>query len=290
MKPRMKLALALVSAISWIGCGIDTAAPSAGGGTIAGGGSSSDPGGGGGSGDPPGSPVTEVTGEIKANTMWMDTIHVTGALTIARGVIVTVAPGTTVDLAQGVAITLDGTLEIQGIKAEKVTFQPLVAGDFWGGISIQGAVTASYLVETGGSFSVASGGTLTLVDSQMSHAGGDLVTLDGGALDMTYSAIGVESSQHDSTHCDMHINSASTIKAAHSNISTSVYGLMFEAGLDADFTYDNWFANGVDVWTEPSSPVIGDFSFGYFAQGAPKLAGITATNIAPQRVADAGVR
>jgi hypothetical protein len=288
----MKLALAMAAVISWIGCGIDTAAPSAGGDDGAGStGSGSDPGaGGGGSGDQPGSPVTDVSGQIKADTMWMDTIHVVGNLTIDRGVTVTVAPGTTVDVAQGVAISLVGTLDIQGTKAGKVTFQPLTAGDFWAGISIQGALTASYLVETGGSFGVASGATLTLVDSQMSHAGGDLLILDGGTLDMTYSAIGIEATQRDATHCDMHINSAAAIKASHSNISTSAYGLMFYGGLDADFTYDNWFANGIDVSTVPSPPVIGDFSYGYFAKGAPSGSGITATHLVTQRVADAGVR
>jgi hypothetical protein len=65
---------------------------------------------------------------------------------------------------------------------------------------------------------------------------------------------------------------------------------MFYGGIDADFTYDNWFANNLDVSILPSNPVIGDFSYGYFAKGAPNGSGITATFMATARVADAGVR
>jgi hypothetical protein len=58
--------------------------------------------------------------------------------------------------------------------------------------------------------------------------------------------------------------------------------------MEADFTYDNWFSNGVDVDATPG--VSGDFSFSWFEKGPPSGVGITANNMAGARIADAGPR
>jgi len=284
----VKTALTLIAMIS-IGCGIDTAAPDRGNDGTGGG---SDPTG---SGDPGTGPVTDVSGHITAPTAWSGTIHVTASVTIDAGATLTVMAGTTVDVASnaGVGITVMGILDIRGTRAAKVTFQPINAGETWSDISVPrgGAMTASYLVQTGGGIAISSTGKVTLVDSQMSHAGGDFLTMSGGTLDMTYSAIGLELGQHDTTHCDMHVSGPVTIKASHSNFSTAVFGLMFYGGSNADFTYTNWFGNTTtDVDTQAAYPVTGNFSNSYFARGAPSNAGFTLNNLASARVADAGVQ
>lgn len=286
----MRLGLALIAMIS-AACGIDTAEPIAG-----------DPGGGGGgdsAGDPtsgdPGTgsgPVTEVSGHITASATWSDTVHVTGALTIDPGVTVTVAPGATIDVASGanVPITVQGTLAIQGTKASKVVVRTAISGEFWYGFAVPsgGQLTASYLVEIGGGLVISGTGRVTLVDSQLSHAPRDLLTMVGGTLDMTYSAIGVEPGQKDTTHCDMHVSGAVTITATHSNFSTAAYGLMLYSASLADFRYTNWFGNTIDIAVSP--PVAADLSNSYFAKGAPSLAGLKLDNPAGGRIADAGVR
>jgi hypothetical protein len=284
--PRVKIALTSLAMIC-MGCGVDTAVP----------GTTGDDGTGSDTGDPGDGtgPVTEVSGRISASTTWKDTVHMVGAVTIDPGVTVTVAPGTTIDLASNVdtpvGITAQGVLDIQGTKARKVVLRPATAGESWGTISVPrgGTMTASYLVQTGGKLGISSTGKVTLVDTQMSHAPGDLITMSGGTLTMTYSAIGLDLGQRDTTHCDLHVSGPVTITATHSNFSTSSYGIMFYGG-NADFKYTNWFGNAIDVDTLAADPVTGDFSFSYFANGAPGNAGFTMNDLASGRVADAGVR
>lgn len=297
---RMKLALALIAMIS-AGCGIDTAAPVPGssgvGGGGGGGGGGSSPGG---SGDPgttnngdPGDgtgPVTSVSGHITTSSKWVDVVHVVDGITIDAGVTLQVAAGTTVDLAAGAGITVLGTLDIQGVQSSKVAFRWATPGENWNGISVPGGtMTASYLVQVGGGTYISDAGSVTLVDTQMSHAPGDFLVMSGGTLNMTYSAIGLEPGQIDSTHCDMHVSGPVAITATHSNFSTSAYGIMFYGGSNADFRSTNWFSNTVDI-DRGGAAVTGNFSGSYFAGGAPSYVGFTTQDMATERVADAGVR
>jgi hypothetical protein len=293
---RMKVALALIAMIS-TGCGIDTAAPAPG---DPGGGGSEHPGNPGG-GESPGTsdgdpgdgtgPVTTVSGRIAAGATWSGVVHATGALTIAAGTTLQVAAGTTVDFAPGAGITVLGALEIQGLRDSKVAFRWANPGDHWSGIAVPdgGSLTARYLIQVGGGTTISGTGTVTLVDTRMSHAGGDFLVMAGGTLDMTYSAIGLEPGQSDSTHCDMHVSGPVSITATHSNFSSSSYGLMFYGGSNADFQFTNWFGNAIDI-DRAGASVTGDFSGGYFARGAPSYVGFTMRDMATGRVAEAGVR
>ena len=92
----------------------------------------------------------------------------------------------------------------------------------------------------------------------------------------------------------MHANQggANTIKVVHTNLSGATYGFDFFAGT-ADLTYDNWFSNATDLYTEVGTPVSADVSFGWFEHGAPMAAAgstITANNLAPAKLVDAGPR
>lgn len=303
----MKLALALIAMIS-AGCGIDTAAPGpgpGGGGGGGGGGAGGGGGGGSGGGDPGGNPstgddgdpgdgtgpVTSVSGHITANTTWVDVVHVVGDLTINAGVTLQVAAGTTVDVAAATGITVLGTLDIQGVKSSKVVFRWATPGENWYGLAVPGggSVTASYLVQVGGGTTISAAGSVALVNTQMSHAGGDFLVMSGGTLNMTYSAIGLELGQRDSTHCDMHVSGPVAITATHSNFSTSSFGLMFYGGSNADFRSTNWFGNAIDI-DRQGAAVTGNFSGSYFASGAPSYVGFTMQDMATMRVADAGVQ
>ena len=78
--------------------------------------------------------------------------------------------------------------------------------------------------------------------------------MSGGTIDVQFSAIGVEAPMTDSTHCDMHFGgTGNVIKFTHSNVSSSSYGIMYYGGMTADFTYNNWFGNTIDVDTDQAS-------------------------------------
>jgi hypothetical protein len=216
---------------------------------------------------------------------------VTGALTIDANVTVMVMPGTqikVVDAATGIALA--GTLDIEGTKASPVTIVPGTAGGHWAGFGIAGAgqLITHYAIGNGGGVHL-DGGKATMFDSQMSRDTHDLVTMTAGAIDIEYSWIGLEPPMADTTHCDFHVTGTPTIKVTHSNISTSLYGIMFYGGQGADFTYDNWFNNTFDL--DQLGNVSGNFSNSWFQKGAPPAtAGITMNNMSSTRLTDAGPR
>jgi hypothetical protein len=237
--------------------------------------------------------VTEVSGHVHADTTWADTIRVTSSTIIDPGVTVTVMPGTTISVAATASVAVQGTLDIQGTSAAKVNMAPAASAPHWLGFTVQsgGVLTAHYLVESGGSVDTSGTAKVTLFDSQLSKASHDLLVMAGGSVDVEYSSIGLEIGQGDTTHCDMHTGAASTIKVVHTNLSTASYGIMFYGGNNADFTYNNWFGNGVDVDLSPGSGASGTFSYSWFEKGtAPSGVGITATNLSGARLTDAGPR
>lgn len=236
-----------------------------------------------------GGQTTQVSGHITSNATWSGAVAITGATTIDPGVTVTVMAGTAITAAAG--ITISGTLDIEGTSAAHVTIQPAAGAAHWGGFNLaaQGTLTTHYLFETGAGLYLTSGATATIIDSQLSHQSGDLLVMGGGTIDVEYSWIGVEKGMTDTTHCDIHVNAATSIKVTHSNLSTGVYGIMFYAGQAADFTFDNWFANSVDVATSPG--VTGSFDGDWFEKNDPPSgAGITAANLSSTRLTDAGPR
>ena len=235
-----------------------------------GGGSSSSGSGSGGSG----------ADHISANMMWSGTMPVAGPLTVDKGVTLTIAAGTTVAFAPGGSITVNGLLDVQGTKASVVHLAPATAGGHHSGLSIPdgGELKMTYGVQVGGGIEV-NGGKVTISDTLMSQSSGDFLVVGTGTVDVSYSAIGLEpGAGTDTTHCDMHFGSpGASIKVTHTNVSTAVFGIMLYGGTGVDLTYDNWFANQMtDVDTYSGAG--GDFSYGWFAKGAP-VAGSGATII-----------
>ncbi|NVB83993.1 MAG: hypothetical protein HOV81_36795 [Kofleriaceae bacterium] len=184
------------------------------------------------------------------------------------------------------ALQINGILDAQGTSAAKINIAPESTG--FNGIIVNsgGELKYSYVVQKGGNIST-QGGKATIVDSRMSHAAGDFLMMSGGTIDVSYSQIGVEAPETDTTHCDMHFGGAgNVIKFVHSNVTTSSYGLMFYSGNSANFRNNNWFGNTIDVDTDQATPVSGDFSGGWFEKGtAPTGAGITATDLSGTRLA-----
>jgi hypothetical protein len=274
----MRNFLALALCLPLVACVVGDESDTGGGGGGGGGGSGSGSGSGSGGGE-------GISGKISADTTWTGAVAITGNVTIDPGVTVTVAAGSTITVKAGALVTVNGILDAQGTSAAKIT----IGGDAnaaWGGVTVNGEIRYKYVTQTKGPISLFTSGKATIVDSHFSQVSGDFLMMNGGTLDMSYSAIGLEPGMPDTTHCDMHFGgNGNVIKVTHSNISTSSYGLMFYGGMNADFTYDNWFSNTTNVDTQQSSPVSGNFSNGYFEGGAPTGTGITATNISQTRLA-----
>ncbi len=217
----------------------------------------------------PGDSGTNTAGHITASTTWSGTQLVLIDTTIDPGVTVTVSAGTQLTVGQAASLVVAGTLEIAGTSASKVAIGPADGAPAFGGIEIErgGVLTMPYAVVTGTSVTTTATGKATIVDSQLSHAAGDLLIMNGGTIDVEYSAIGVEPPATDSSHCDLHLGgTGDVIEFQHSNASTAAYGAMFYSGMNATFTFDNWFSNQVNVDVQPG--INGDFSDSYF-DGAP---------------------
>ena len=234
-----------------------------------------------------------VTGTIMSDTTWSATTRLKGTTTIPAGVTVTVAAGTTLNFANSANIVVEGTLRVEGTSAAKVIMQSEPGASYWGPLSVSGALDIKYGDFTGGAISTqGAAASLVITDTKMYRAGGDYIIMNGGSINMTYSQIGAGAGETDSTHCNLHINSASSITVTNSNINNAPYGLMFYGGINANFTRNNWYgANTKDVDT--ATGVSGDFSNGWFEKGAPQAgpgATLTANNLSPARLADVGPR
>ena len=235
---------------------------------------------------------------ISADTTFTGSAAIASTTTIDPGVTVTIEAGTTLEFAPGASLVIEGTLDVKGSSASKVTMKGIGTSAF-GGLDVAngGTLTLRYAVHTGGSIATRGGSTTTIVDTLMYGAAGDLVVMNGGNLTMTHSQVGAPDGVADTTHCNLHVGGAGTIAITNSNIVGQAYGLMFYAGTGATFTGNNWTCGAtgcglhIDVDSQPS--VSGDFSNGYFEKAPPTgVAGatITANSLSPSPLADAGVR
>ena len=262
MNKLLTLALAVPLVACVVGSGTDTTDPG------------QEPGGGSGPGTGPG---TGNGDHLTTNTTWSTAQSVDKALTVDPGVTLTISAGTTVKFGTSGLITVKGIVDIQGTKAQVVTLAPSAAGGFYPGfdVALGGELKMNYVVQTGAQ-NLVSGGKLTVTNTRMSNAMHDLLVVNSGTVDMSYSAIGLEPGMGtDSTHCDMHFGgSGTTIKVTHSNISTSAYGLMLYGGNNVDLTLNNWFSNPIQIDT--SAGVSGNITGSWFDKGAP-TAGTGAT-------------
>jgi hypothetical protein len=275
MNKLLTLALALPLVACVVGSGTDTADDGTGPGSNPGSGSN---GSGTGTGD-----------HIATNTTWSSAMAVDKQLTVDAGVTLTIAAGTTVKFGPLGSITVQGTVDVQGTKAQPVNLVPATTGSHHGGFSLPsgGVLKMAYGIQVGGGISV-NGGKITVTDTRMSQAEGDFLIVGAGTVDVSYSAIGLEpGAGTDSTHCDMHFGgSGVTIKVTHSNISTSSYGLMLYGGNAVDLTFNNWFKNTpYQIDTQPG--VSADISNGWFDTATPTAGGgatLTANNLSATRL------
>lgn len=281
----MRKVLALLLSLPLTACVVGDGSDA---GDMTGGGGGDGTGGGGGDGTGGGGGMggTGISGNITQSTDWSGSVVISGVTTINAGVTVTVAAGTTITVKGVGSLQIAGILDVQGTSAARVIIKPETQG--WGGISVNagGELKYSFVDQTGAGITTNGTGKTTIRDTRLSKAAGDFLIVNGGTLDIAYSSIGLDPGQQDTTHCQMHLNQGgNVIKVTHSNIGTASYGLMFYGGMNADFTYNNWFDNTTDVDIQQGSPVSGNFSNGWFQKTAPTGSGITANNLSATRLA-----
>lgn len=227
----------------------------------------------------------DTTRHISTDTTWSDAQTIDTATVVDAGVTLTVTAGTNITFAAKGKLDVAGTLTVMGALNNTVMIVPATGVTNWDPIVVDGTLNLTYVEMSGGGIQLNPTGTAKIVDSSFSHASGDLIVMNGGTIDMSYSMVGVEPGNTDTTHCDLHFaGTAPVIKVTHSTMSTSSYGVMFYAGMAADFTYNNWIQNTNNV--DPTiGQVTGDFSNSFFGTGtAPVGAGLTAATPATARL------
>jgi hypothetical protein len=240
----------------------------------------------------------QIAGTLTTSATWSGPVEVTDDTMIASGVTIDVLPGATITIASGATVLVRGVLDVEGTAAAAVTIRPR-PDELHGGFYVDGggAITLRHVALTGGGVHTGSNGTATIVDTRMAHVTGDLLTMDGGSIDVDHSQIGLDDGQRDSTHCELHFDGAtSQIRITHSNIGTGAYGVMFYGGTNAVFTDDNWYGN-VEYSVHTVSPfggqpgVSADFTGSWFDRdnvvraAGTSLTGLVVDPTAPRNVA-----
>jgi Periplasmic copper-binding protein (NosD) len=109
-----------------------------------------------------------------------------------------------------------------------------------------GTITYSTLERTSSiGIAVSSGADLSISDSHLTTAGGDIVVQNGGKLKIDYSEIGKVVDSYE--HCGIHINRADGLVIEHSDLHSNVYGGMIGGTTNARINYCNWTQNNFDV-------------------------------------------
>ncbi len=106
---------------------------------------------------------TAVGSTISASADWGDDarVHITASISVAAGATLTVGAGSVVKLAPGVAVTVDGTLRVNGTRARPVVFLPESRSTPWGGLRFR---TSASVAELQGAILTGSGANPTWFD------------------------------------------------------------------------------------------------------------------------------
>ncbi|MBN2581575.1 MAG: right-handed parallel beta-helix repeat-containing protein [Planctomycetes bacterium] len=78
-----------------------------------------------------GNPTTRVTGGLTQDTILSGTCEVTGTVTVPAGVVLTILPGTTLQMNSGAAIVVEGRLVAEGAEESPIRFTRSAAGVTW---------------------------------------------------------------------------------------------------------------------------------------------------------------
>lgn len=222
----------------------------------------------------------DVTGE------WCGALHVTGDVTVPAGQTLTVCAGAVVRFDADVALTVAGTLLVEGSAAARVR----MFGDAaWAGIAVDGTLTATFLDITGADrgiggaatsaisvedssivLDVRAGTTIRLANGgrfdRTRLIGGGTIYVTGGVLQMTDSVIDqlhgpgtpdctdwaggglvLDHVWITGCHCPIHINSADAEVTITNSILDGATNPIMIANSTATITHNNFSGTGTLV-------------------------------------------
>jgi hypothetical protein len=229
---------------------------------------------------------------ITTDTTWTGTITIDRNTTVDDGVTLTIAAGTAVTIHSGAGLTIAGIIDIQGTAASNISLAAPSATEGHAGLAVLGGgeLRMSHATLSGGGISIGPSGKATIADSILTNPRSpDIVSMNGGTLDMQHSEINLAAG--DGGHTALLFNGAANkINVTHCTIRGAPHGLMFYGGKNAVFTNNNW---DNDINVDVTSGVSGDFSGCYFRGGAPvSIAGasLTALGVSSAPLGDAKPR
>lgn len=210
------------------------------------------------------------------------------ALTWA-GIVVDAGGSATLTHATGerVANLLYCHADTEGCVLDHVTFvevgSVLIAED-------DAAIRGSVVTDMNNGGVTVTAGNVTITDTHLLTSGGDILIQNGGSLTIEYSEIGEADASYE--HCDLHINSAASLRITRSNIRAAVYGIMLGGTTNAVMQYNNFVENNAGNDISPVGENTGvDLRFNYWDHGAPALGPeYDVSSPAAARIADAGPR
>jgi hypothetical protein len=124
---------------------------------------------------------------------------------------------------------------------------------------------------TSNGISVLNGANVTITDTHLTTAGGDIVVQNGGTLKIDYAEIGKVLDSYE--HCGIHINAAESLIIEHTQLHSNVYGAMIGQTTNARINYSNWEQNGTDIDDLGGNTGL-DLKNNYWS-GTPSSAGVT---------------
>ncbi|WP_198402813.1 right-handed parallel beta-helix repeat-containing protein [Methylomonas koyamae] len=157
-------------------------------------------------GNPPAQEIPAQT--ITANTTWPNIgvpYHVAGNITVASGATLTVAAGTELAFAPSAALTVNGSLSVQGLAEQNVEFRRDDPAQAWGGI-------------------VLNAGSSSNVRQAQVRGAATCITVNGGTQDIANSVIS------ECTGNGVYLSSATNVILANSHIVQNATGVYVDSG------------------------------------------------------------
>jgi hypothetical protein len=172
--------------------------------------------------------VAGASGTLPADTIWSAAAgpyNVTANLTIPAGRTLTINPGTTVYLASGVSITVNGTLVANGTDTQRIRFTRTPgSATSWGGIVFSGSNSGSSLSYIDFEYANSAGHNLQLVNSSLAIDHCSWANTTNTIIETSSSSFTVRNSIFPTLNGAEHIHGGPIPAAGYAIIEGNIFG------------------------------------------------------------------
>jgi len=224
--------------------------------------------------------ATSVNGTISSDTTWnvaASPYYVTGTITVASGVTLTVEPGVAVKFAQGQAMFINGTLNAVGTSGQPIVFTDYRDDTAGGDTNADGSATGPYPGWWRG-IEISNGGYATFDHCTVSYAGSSYANIyknGSGALTVTNSLVS-DSSSH-----GIYLNGATSVTTiSGSTISGNVQHGVYASGDSPATVSTNTISNNgkYGVYAPVAAPATFSVNSNTFSGNLSAPVGVTAAS------------